>query len=271
MEIKLVTDEKIAETSSKGNQEKWFDKKNDKWYKIDRMGYEALSETVTSRLLEYSNIKTETPFTFVSYNIEKVNVHSRERNACVSNNFLGERQSIVTVSHILKQAVSKEYMRKLKNLSSDKKRIEYLAETVKEITKLENFPEYLTLLFEIDALFINDDRHLNNIAVIEENGEFSYCPVFDNGAGLLSDVFEFPMDIAPQGLFKSVKARPFNLSFNRQKNIVTELYGQQLSIKKFKRNEILDVTSDLLEFYPDRDRGLILDRVTETILYRQKY
>ena len=117
MEIKLVTDEKIAETSSKGNQEKWFDKKNDKWYKIDRMGYEALSETVTSRLLEYSNIKTETPFTFVSYNIEKVNVHSRERNACVSNNFLGERQSIVTVSHILKQAVSKEYMRKLKEYS----------------------------------------------------------------------------------------------------------------------------------------------------------
>lgn len=271
MEVKLVTDEKIAETSSKGNQEKWFDKETGKWYKVDRMGYEALSETVISRLLQYSNINTETPFTFVSYDVEKVNVHSRERNACVSNNFLGEKQSIVTVSHILKQSVSKDYMKKLKNLSSDKKRIEYLAETVKEITGLYDFPAYLTLLFEIDALFVNDDRHLNNIAVIEENGEFSYCPVFDNGAGLLSDVFDFPMDISPQGLLKTVKARPFNLSFNRQKNIVTELYGRQLDIKKIKRNEILDVTSDLLEFYPERDRGIILDRVAETILYRQKY
>lgn len=271
MEVKLVTDEKIAETSSKGNQEKWFDKEKGKWYKVDRMGYEALSETVISRLLQYSNIKTETPFTLVDYNIEKVNVHSRERNTCVSRNFLGEEQSIVTVSHILKQTVSKEYMRKLKNLSSDKKRIGYLAGTVKEITGLENFPEYLALLFQIDALFINDDRHLNNIAVIEENGEFSYCPVFDNGAGLLSDIFEFPMDIAPQGLFKNVKARPFNITFNRQKNIVTELYGQQLSIKKFKKTEISDATTDLLEFYPERDRGIILDRVTETILYRQKY
>ncbi len=271
MEIKLVTDEKIAETSSKGNQEKWFDKETGKWYKVDRMGYEALSETVISRLLEYSNIKVGTPFTFVNYNIERLKVHSHERNACVSNNFLGERQSIVTVSHFLKQTVSKDYMRKLKNLPSNKKRIEYLAETVKEITRLESFPQYLTLLFEIDALFVNDDRHLNNIAVIEENGEFSYCPVFDNGAGLLSDVFDFPMDIAPLGLLKTVKAKPFNLSFNRQKNIVTELYGRQLSIKKFKRNEIVDATLDLLEFYPERDRGIILDRVTETILYRQKY
>lgn len=271
MEIKLVTDEKIAETSSKGNQEKWFDKETGKWYKIDRMGYEALSETVISRLLQYSNIKTETPITFVSYNIEKVNVHSRNRNACVSDNFLGNGQSIVTVSHILKQSVSNDYMRKLKNLPSDKKRIEYLAETVKEITGLEKFPEYLTLLFEIDSLFVNDDRHLNNIAVIQENGNFLYCPIFDNGAGLLSDVVDFPMDIAPAGLLKTLKARPFNMTFNRQKNIVTELYGQQLSIKKFKRNEILDVTSDLLEFYPERDRGIILDRVVETVITRQKY
>ncbi len=271
MEVKLVTDEKIAETSSKGNQEKWYDKENGKWYKVDRMGYEALSEAVISRLLQYSNIKSETPFTFVDYEVEKVNVHSRERNACVSNNFLGEKQSIITVSHILKQSVSKDYMRKLKALSSDKKRIEYLAETVKEITGLYDFPFYLALLFEIDALFVNDDRHLNNIAVIEENGSFSYCPVFDNGAGLLSDVIDFPMDISPTGLLKTVKARPFNMSFNRQKNIVIELYGQQLDIKKFKRNEISEVASDLLEFYPERDRGIILDRVTETILYRQKY
>jgi hypothetical protein len=48
MAIKVVSNEKIAETSSKGNQEKWHDKDNDNWYKLDQFGYEALSETLIS-------------------------------------------------------------------------------------------------------------------------------------------------------------------------------------------------------------------------------
>ena len=65
MTVKLVSDEKIAETSSKGNQEKWLDQ--GKWYKLDQFGYEALAETFTSMLLEHSNIERETPFTFTRY------------------------------------------------------------------------------------------------------------------------------------------------------------------------------------------------------------
>lgn len=38
MELHLVTDEKIAETSSKGNQEKWYDTDSDRWYKVDWFG-----------------------------------------------------------------------------------------------------------------------------------------------------------------------------------------------------------------------------------------
>ena len=76
----------------------------------------------------------------------------------------------------------------LSRQSSDKKRIAYLAEATAELTGLELFPQYLTLLFEIDALFLNDDRHLNNIAVLESGGKYDYCPIFDNGAGLLSNI-----------------------------------------------------------------------------------
>ena len=46
MAIKLVSNEKIAETSSRGNQEKWYDKETDSWYKLDQFGYESLAETV---------------------------------------------------------------------------------------------------------------------------------------------------------------------------------------------------------------------------------
>mgnify|MGYP003458343309 FL=1 len=50
MGVKLVTDKKIALSSSKGNQEKWLD--NGIWYKLDQFGYEALAEAVTSEILK---------------------------------------------------------------------------------------------------------------------------------------------------------------------------------------------------------------------------
>ena len=182
MTIKLVSDEKIAETSSKGNQEKWLDQ--GKWYKLDQFGYEALAETFTSMLLEYSNIERETPFTFTRYQMERLQVHGRERTGCSSDNFLGTRESIVTISHLFKQYLGSSPADTLRHLSSDKKRMAYLAEATAEITGLEEFPQYLTLLFEIDALVLNDDRHLNNIAVIAKGSKFAYCPIFDQGAGL---------------------------------------------------------------------------------------
>ena len=58
MTVQLVSDQKIAETSSKGNQEKWQD--GNIWYKLDQFGYEALAEVFTSQLLEYSNGVYET-------------------------------------------------------------------------------------------------------------------------------------------------------------------------------------------------------------------
>lgn len=52
MTIRLVSNEKIAETSSEGNQEKWLEQGH--WYKLDQFGYEALAETFTSLLLARS-------------------------------------------------------------------------------------------------------------------------------------------------------------------------------------------------------------------------
>ena len=85
MAIRLVSNEKIAETSSKGNQEKWLDSETNRWYKLDQFGYEALAETLTSRLLEKSNIEADTPFTFVRYQMERLSVHGRERNVTLGS------------------------------------------------------------------------------------------------------------------------------------------------------------------------------------------
>lgn len=121
MTMRFVSDEKIAETSSKGNQEKWYDSGSDCWYKLDQFGYEALSETLISVLMEKSNIETDTPFTFVRYRMEKLNVHNRERNGCASQNFLYPEQSLITVNRLLSCHLGFPLKQKLAQLSSDKK------------------------------------------------------------------------------------------------------------------------------------------------------
>lgn len=268
MTIKLVSNEKIAETSSKGNQEKWLDQ--GKWYKLDQFGYEALAETVTSMLLAHSNIETDTPFCFTRYHMERLFVHGRERTGCSSHNFLKNGEAIITISHLFEQYLGGSLVERLNRLSSDRKRMMYIAEMTADITQLQDFPQYLTLLFEIDALVLNDDRHLNNIAVIARDGRFDYCPIFDQGAGLLSNVMYAPMDIAPKALIANVKARPFHTTFNRQVKTMQSLYGKQLSIPTFTHKELMELIEPLLPYYPARDRSLIADRVCETILIRQK-
>lgn len=266
MTVHFVTDDKVAETSSKGNQEKWKD--GGRWYKLDQFGYEGLAETVISRLLERSSIESDTPFRFVRYRMERMNVHGRDRNGCSSADFLQPGESIITLSHLFKRE-GRSLKDVLTRLPSDKKRMAWLAEETAALTGLAYFPQYLTLLFEVDALFLNDDRHLNNIAVLEKGGRFGYCPIFDNGAGLLSNLQTAPMDIDPAALVRSAKARPFNTTFNRQVIHARNLYGPQLHIPKFAEEELRSELEEPLSYYAQRDRGLIADRVCQTILTRQ--
>lgn len=269
--IALVTNEKIAETSAKGNQEKWYDVTGDRWYKLDAFGYEALSECLVSRFLEYSDIETNTPFRFVRYSVDRVVAHGRERIVSVSNNFLKEGESIITIASLLTRHLGTPLVQRLTALSSDKKRIAYLVDKTIEATGLDAFGEYLTLLFEIDSLFLNDDRHLNNIAVIKRSDGYDYCPIFDNGAALLSNVGMSPFNIEPRALIPALTARPFMTTFTRQMNSARSLYGPQLSIPHFTRAEIAELTNPVLEYYPERDRALILERVTECVISRQKH
>lgn len=268
MGVKLVTDEKIALTSSKGNQEKWRD--DNIWYKLDQFGYEALAETVTSEILEKSNVENDTPFKFVRYSIEKVKVHNADRIACTSPDFLKQGEAIITLNKLLSSNLKISLTEKLGRLTSDKKRIQYLVDATKEVTGLADFDKYLTLLFEIDSLILNDDRHLNNIAVIEINGKFDYCPIFDNGAGLLSNTQIYRMDIEPKGIMKSMVASPFSMTFNRELKTIRSLYGAVLQIPKLTKNKIAEIVNPYLEFYPQRDRAIIKDRVVQCITERQK-
>lgn len=267
MIVRMVSDQKIAETASKGTQEKWLD--GDVWYKLDQYGYEALVEVFASQLLEYSNIETDFPFTFVRYRMERLQVHGQEQTGCSSRNFLQKRESLLTLSHLFLLYTGKPLSAILNRLTSDKKRIAYLAEETASITGLSQFPQYLTLLFEIDGLLLNDDRNLNNIAVLAKDGIFDYCPIFDQGAGLLSNRMRNSLKIAPASLISQAKAQPLKIAFDHQIRTIENLYGKQLKIPSFTREQLAQMVGPLLEYYPARDRDLIADRVCETIMERQ--
>lgn len=92
--------------------------------------------------------------------MERMNVHGRERTGCSSENFLKPGQSIITLSHLFKRTGTVPLRDILARQTSDKKRIAYLAETTAELTGLELFPQYLTLLFEVDKFFSTSQEFL---------------------------------------------------------------------------------------------------------------
>lgn len=78
------------------------------------------------------------------------------------------------------------------------------------------------------------------------------------------------MDIEPKGLIANALALPFRISFPRQRNTAVRLFGPQLRLPRSSRQELLERLAPLLEYYPQRDRGLISDRVCAVILSRQR-
>lgn len=113
MVIKRTTGNRIAGTSSKGNQEKW--QEDGSWFKLDMFGYEGLAETVTSALLSRTNI-IELGFQYVTYRMERLEVHGRTRNGCSSADFLQPGESILTLADLLRKGVGSDWQSQVKRL-----------------------------------------------------------------------------------------------------------------------------------------------------------
>lgn len=268
--IKLYTGDVVAATSSKGNQEKWYDAATDCWYKLDRTGFEALAEAVTSELLQkFSNIETELGYKIVAYHIDSVEVHRNTRRASVSFNFLREGQSIQTAYHILKRALGSDYQKILAAEKTIPGRLKKIVDTIEDISGLEHFGAYLTLLFEVDALIANEDRHLNNIAILEENGKYHYCPLFDNGEGLMLDNVKYPFDVETRGLMKHLRAKPFQCRFGTILSAARDLYGAQLKIV-CSAAEVSEIAEKYLDWYQPMFRPFLKERIVDVVLLQMK-
>jgi hypothetical protein len=210
--------------TSKGNQLKW--EQEDCWYKADAFGYESLAETLCSRIIACSSLPEP-----VMYEPVNILYHDKVYRGCRSKNFKKEGESLVTAERLCRQYTGMGLAKTLARFSETGDRIAYMVDLVTNITGCEDFGIYLTELLEIDAFFLNEDRHTNNIALLldENTGSYRLCPFFDMGLSLLSDsAGDYPFERDYEQCLQSVQSKPFERDFDEQLDAAEARFGSHL-------------------------------------------
>lgn len=236
--------------TSKGDQRKW--KIEDTWYKADYMGYESLSEVMVSALLERSSLS----YPFVSYQHVRIEYKGNMINGCSSRDFLQQDQILIPVEKLYRQYTGESLAVKLSEFQDVSEKIQYLVEQMEEITHIEDFGKYITAILEIDAFFLNEDRHTNNIAVIynEKTGQYSLSPIFDQGLCLFSDTsYDYPIDLSVEKCMEKIEAKPFHSDFDVQLETAEELYGNQIEFM-FIIKDVQEILNQFERSYSDKIR-----------------
>ena len=249
--------------SSKGNQLKW--ENNGVWYKADYTGYEGLAEYMISHLLKKSSLNHEE---FVLYDLEQIRYKSQIYNGAKSLDFLKDGWQLITLERLFKNFTGESLYQSIYRIENHENRLEFLVNQVERMTGLRGFGTYMNKLLTIDALFLNEDRHMHNIAVLmNEKGQFAYCPIFDNGAALLADTkMDYPMESPVNDLIEQAEAKTFCSDFEEQLEISEALYGMHLRFS-FTDGDVSELLKDV-DNYSEEEKK----RIEEIIRYqRRKY
>lgn len=254
---------KADRKSSKGNQQKWFYEGN--WYKADYTGYEGLAEYMVSHLLQKSTLKKEE---YVLYDTERIKYRAAEFKGCKSADFLPKGWNLITLERLFHNLYGQSLNKSIYEIKDYKNRLKFLVNQTIRMTGLTDFGSYMVKILTVDALFLNEDRHTHNIAVLmDDAGEFHYCPIFDHGAGLLADTtIDYPLDRDLEEAVGDVCAKTICRDFAEQLEIAEELYGDQLYFS-FTPKDVEGLLAKE-EYYTDE----VKERVMQVILWqRRKY
>lgn len=244
--------------SSKGNQLKWYS--GGRWYKTDYTGYEGFSEYVVSKLLELSSLNEEE---FVAYRTEEIRYNGQRYTGCSSENFLRQDWQMITLERLFQQTHGKSLYKSVCLIEGVAERLRFLTGEIERITGLSEIGSYLAKLMTIDAVFLNEDRHMHNIALLlDPEGYYHPCPMFDHGAALLSDTsMDFPMKRDVYKLAEHASAKTISDSFDEQLDAGEELYGKNISFHFTYRQaeEIVEEDTVYTEEVHDRVLKLVAE------------
>lgn len=202
--------------TSEGTQVKYY--KKGFWYKKDNRGREGYVEYLVSKLLSYSSLKEDE---FVMYEYGVIN----NVNGCRSKNFLKSDESLITLYRLYYNEYGTNIAEEISKIEKMEDRIEYIIHFVKKICGIDIY-DYLAKLIAIDMLVLNEDRHFNNIALINNENGFVPAPIFDNGVSLLTANVSVNWNFSVEENVRRVIAKPFSGShekmykyFNNKLNI----------------------------------------------------
>ena len=166
----------IQEGTSEGTQVKY--KKDGYWYKKDNRGNEGRAEYLVSKFMQFTTLQENE---FISYEEGIIN----GKSGCRSKNFLDEEEELVTFYRLYYNEVGKDLSKVIANMNTMEERIEYVIRFIDQSCGL-NIHAYLSKVLTLDMICLNEDRHLNNLALIMSGNEFYPAPIFDNGVSLLT-------------------------------------------------------------------------------------
>lgn len=248
--------ENISGSYSKGNQTKFISEGY--FYKEDMMGYESISEVLVSELLSYTS-----GVSFIDYLLEEVHYEGKIMYCCKSKVYTSEGESFVSLYRLLQIFNGVEGLKRTKGRES----VDYVIDFVKRTVNLD-IHKYLSQMIILDAIILNEDRHLNNICFIYRNGVYKVAPLFDNGLSLLSDLNDYPLDGNILRLIRKVKAKPFSTSFSTQVGyfpyfpLVIDYEGFYSKLEKVEENLSGYVPFKQKEYH--RAKAVLLRRLRET-------
>lgn len=191
--------------TSEGTQVKYF--KDDYWYKKDNRGREGLAEYLVSRLLTFSSLDSSE---YVLYEQGTINGIS----GCRSKNFLVNGENLVTFYRLYYNEFGKDLSVVLSEINQMEERIEYVLRFIEESCGV-NVRDYLGKTFMLDMITLNEDRHLNNLALLFAENHFVPAPIFDNGISLLTANQSVNWKFSIEENVRRVIARPFSGSHEK--------------------------------------------------------
>lgn len=196
-------------STSKGDQSKWT--YGNYFIKADSLGYESIAETLVSKFLHYVS-----DVDFTDYHLCRIVDSDKSYCGCYSENFLRQGEQCRSLFNLLRTYYGSEQRanEQLKRFNG-KERYEFVVDFLENVTGLD-VRGYFGRLFAIDALILNEDRHMNNICVISGEEYWRLCPIFDNGLSLLSDMNDYRMNTPISVCVRKVKAKPFSTDFKKQ-------------------------------------------------------
>ena len=175
----------------------------------------------------------------------------------------GNSRQLITLERLFQNHYQESLYKKIYALEDVKERVELLVDYVIRMTGLNDFGIYMSRLMTIDALFLNEDRHTHNIAVLLDPEErYHYCPVFDNGAGLMSDtVMDYPLTVSLWELYGSVSAKTVSRDFDEQVDAAETLYGQHIKFH-YSYSDVCALLSKE-PYYPENIKKRVRDILME--------